>query len=217
MPSDAILHFVTMLWEPNERSKSFSRGFDERYVENLFRAVQRNLTLPFRFVCFTDRPRKFIKGIEQEAITSADVPWFGCLTERFRLNVPMITTGLDIIITGNIDALGKHCLTADKIAAPRTLYEPSKMCSGCLLVPQGNRWIYDDWAADGSQVNDLKWLRQHVTDFEWIDDLFPRQVIYYRWMMMHNAKQLGDARMVFFAGSPKPHELPNDWVRRNWY
>lgn len=52
-----VITVATLLWDANRHSQPFSSIYDEHWVERLYRGVARNLTQPFRFVCYVDRER----------------------------------------------------------------------------------------------------------------------------------------------------------------
>ena len=204
-----MLHIVTCLWEPNKHSQEFSRCYDETWVEKLYRGFSRNLTVPYRFVCFTDEQRTFKENIGQELIAS-DLIDYGCFTEPYKLNQPMILVGLDTLIVRNIDHFAEYCLSADKIALPRDPYKKERSINGVALVPQGQRKIFDDWRGE----NDMEWLRKF--DWEPIDDKWPGQVLS---LKAHRLRDIGmgDARIVYMHGRPKQNELGHiPWVKENW-
>ena len=86
--------------------------YGSQFVNKLFKAVTRNLTLPFRFVCFTDDPTGLDDGIESFPIPEIDLDpperYLGwrklCL---FRDDLPLegqcLFLDLDILITGSLD------------------------------------------------------------------------------------------------------------------
>lgn len=203
-----MLHVATALWDANRHSLDFSQCYDESWVEKLHAGFRRHLSWPFRFVVFTDRYRHFSSGIDQERLLAAE-PDYGSFTEPYRLNMPMILTGLDTVITGNIDHLAAHCVIADRVALPRDPFAPARACNGVALVPAGRRQIFDDWRGE----NDMEWMRAQPHRF--IDDLFPGQVVSYKGHVRQAG--LGDARIVYFHGQEKPHQLQGlDWLDRNW-
>lgn len=204
-----MITVATLLWSPNENSFSFSRMYDESWVEKLYRGFARNLTLPFRFVCFTDRDRTFAEPIQQERIRGR-LDYSACI-EPYRLGVPMILVGLDTVVTGNCDHLAMYCLEAKRLAVPRDPYRPSVVCNGVGLVPAGHASIATEH--DG-KTNDMDWIRAHRPAV--LDDLFPGQVVSYK---VHvKGRKLGDARIVYFHGEAKPHQeyATQPWIREHW-
>ncbi|MCL1892168.1 MAG: glycosyltransferase [Alphaproteobacteria bacterium] len=119
------LNVVCMAWLREDGTKKFS----EEYVNRLYRMVQKNLTLPHRFVCFTDYPDKFDDGIETFPVPKVRFPK-GC-PERGWKKLGLLLSGkvedlkgtalfldLDTVIVDNIDDLfkvpGKFLIARDK-------------------------------------------------------------------------------------------------------
>jgi hypothetical protein len=204
-----MLNVVTCLWQPNAASFAFSRCYDESWVEKLYRGALRNLTVPFRFVLFTDRIRDGLPvQIRQDPLKRRPID-YGSFTEPYGLGEPMILMGLDTVITGNIDHLAHYCATADVIALPRDPYAPCRACNGVALVPRGQQGVYERWQGE----NDMEWLREQRHVF--IDDLFPESVVSFKGSVRDRG--LRDARIVYFHGLPKMQEMTElPWVAEHW-
>jgi hypothetical protein len=204
-----MLTVATLFWQPNAASRDFSRCYDETWVEKLYRGFRRNLTVPFRFVCFVDRLYTFGEpDIEQHALRDPKPSYATCI-EPYRLGVPMILVGLDTIVTGNIDHLAEYCLTADRFALPRDPYRPIIACNGVALVPTGHRKV----ATLHRGENDMEWVRKFP--HRYIDDLFPGHVQSYKGSVKKSG--IGDTRIVYFHGQEKPHQLPQvRWIKEHW-
>lgn len=209
-----MLHVVTCLWDANRHSMPFS-VYDESWVIKLHAGVGRHLTKPFRFVCFTERERKFPAGIGQERLSSCE-PDYGFFVEPYRLNEPMILMGLDTIICGNIDHIAKYALNSTPdapIALPRDPCAPHRACNGVALVPGGKRHIYDAWRGE----NDMEWMRRYPHVFT--DDIFPGEIK--SWKCHVRALGPCGVRICYFHGAEKvPELLPlpwfGDWAAANW-
>lgn len=198
---------ATLLWEPTGNSYSFSRCYTEEWVERLYDGFARNLSKPFEFVCYVDRTREFKRPITQHVL-KAPISYGSCI-EPYQLNEPMILVGLDTVVTGNIDPLYDYCLTGEKILLPRDPFFPEKACNGVALVPAGNRKVFDDWNGQ----NDMEWMR--AWPHELIETRFPGWVESYKGRVKQHG--LGDARIVYFHGKEKPHELPEcEWIGQHW-
>lgn len=203
-----MITIATLLWDANKESYPFSRMYDESWVTRLYDGFARNLSIPFRFVLFTDWYRYLPPEITQHRMTSQQ-PSYGDCIEPYRLNLPMILVGLDTVITGPVNHLAEYCMVADKIALPRDPNQPEVCCNGVALVPAGQRAVYDDWRGE----NDMAWLRARPHAF--IDDLFPGQVVSYKGHVKKHG--LGDARIVYFHGDEKPHQLAREpWILKHW-
>ena len=205
-----MLTVAAMLWDANEKSQRFSRCYNDEWVTRLYNGFDRNLTPPWRFVLFTDRIRELGPNIKQEIIRSP-VPDYSCGIEPYRYGVPMILVGLDTVIVGNIDHLASYCLERDTIALPRDPYNKDRACNGVALIPKGQQYVYRNWSGE----NDMDWMRQQKHAF--IDDLFPGQVISYKGDIQKMDNKLPDnARIVYFHGDDKPHELNLPWIKEHW-
>lgn len=207
-----MLTVVSLLWDSNEKSQRFSKCYDESWVERLYTGFAENLTIPWRFVLFTDRLRDLNPHIKQEMIR-AKTPDYSTCIEPFRYGVPMILVGLDTVITGSIDHLGAYCLMHDTLALPKDPYDKTRSCNGVCLIPQGHQYVYRNWQGQ----NDMEWLR--LQKHAYIDDLFPGQVLSYKGdIQKKNNNELPDnARIVYFHGDDKPHELTElPWIKRHW-
>lgn len=204
-----MLTICTLLWDANRLSKDFSRIYDETWVEMLYRGFARNLTAPFRFALYTDREREFTAPVEQIVEPGLGQGGYGDCIRPYGLGVPMILVGLDTVVTGNCDALADYCLTANRFALPRDPYHPNIACNGVALVPAGHQLI--GLAHEGE--NDMSWCR--AFPHRYIDDIFKGEVVSFKGSVKKNG--LGNAKIVFFHGQEKPHQLTNiPWISEHW-
>ncbi len=214
----SAITIATLLWDANEESFSFSRCYDERWVEKLYRGFARNLSAPFRFICFTDIDREFTEEAIVQHRIEADPPGYAACIEPYRLGVPMILCGLDTVVVGNCDQLAAHALASDRIAVPRDPFYPDQVCNGVALVPGGHAEIFHRHRRAGGRGNDMDWIRAmaRAGEVDVIDDLFPGQVVSYKGQVKDYG--LGEARIVYFHGKLKPHELVSHapWIAENW-
>lgn len=203
----------TCLWDANDASKPFSRCYDETWANRLYAGFKRNLTVPFRFVVWTDRERQFAPGIEQRRLSQAE-PHYGACIEPFQTDEAQIFCGLDTVIVGNCDHFAEYCLTASKPAIPRDPYNGVSgwaRTNAVVLAPRGCKAaLYDGWAGE----NDMDWI--NTRDTALIEDLFPRQIVSFKgrvqWIGVED-----ETRIVYFHGSRKPWELTRlDWIKEHW-
>ncbi len=122
----------------------------------------------------------------------------------------MILCGLDTVVVGNIDHLADYCLNEKVLALPE---DPNhrgtgRVCNGVSLIPGGYQCIYRNWNGE----NDMAHLQnqRHIL----IDGLFPGAVVYYKCDVKRNG--LGDARIVYFHGDQKPHEIDDPFIKEHW-
>lgn len=205
-----MLIVSTLIWEPNEASRDFSRVYDESWVVRLCNGVARHLTEEFRFVLFTDRTRDLPGCIEQRQI-GAEKPDYGTCIEPYALSAegPMILVGLDTLFVGNIDHLARSARERMDLGLPRDPYNPAQACNGVGLVPQGMERI----ASEHRGENDMEWVRRFPHSM--LDYEFPGQVV--SWKGHVEKRGLGDARVIYFHGKRKMHELgDHPIIREHW-
>lgn len=202
-----VLTVATLWWDANPDSKSFSRIYDASWVEKLYRGFARNLTRPFRFVCYTERQRPAYPGIHY-VVNLPEHPTYSDCIAPYEIDGPMILVGLDTVICGNIDHLADWCETADRIALPRDPYKPSRACNGVALIPPGWTRI----ASDPRAADDMTHVRQYPHHF--IDDLWPAQVV--SWKGHVEKHGCREARIIYFHGDRKPHQLGHEVIREHW-
>lgn len=196
-----MITVATLLWDANPTSFAFSRQYTEDWVERLYRGFARNLTRPFRFVCYSEKPRTFAEPIVCIPTLPAK-PTYGDCIKPYELGAPMILVGLDTVVTGNIDHLADWCLAAPRIALPRDPYNLQQACNGVALVPEGWQCIAQEHAGE----NDMEWLRTFPHDLT--DELFPGQIQSFKGAVRDRG--IGDTRICYFHGAEKPHQLPAD-------
>ena len=202
------LAICTLLWDSNKDSFAFSSMYDESWVEKLYRGFARNCTLPFEFICWSEKDRTYSEPITQMRITSPNPTYADCI-EPYRLNRPMILVGLDTVVTGNIDHLARYCLESPMMAVPRDPFFPETVCNGVALVPENQDWVWKNHKGE----NDMDWIRS-LSRKDVIDNLFPGHVVSYKGHVMFEG--VGDARIVYFHGKQKPHQLNEPWIQEHW-
>ena len=88
--------------------------FGPEYVNRLYKMVEKNLTIPHRFVCFTDKPEGIDAGVEIRPLPELnddglpEKAWekLGLFTDKLAdLEGQALFLDLDIVIMRNIDAL----------------------------------------------------------------------------------------------------------------
>lgn len=213
-----MITIATMFWDANENSQSFSLCYDESWVDKLYRGFKRNLTQPFRFICWVDRERTFEEtAIEQRLLVSPRPLDYGACLEPYAMNEPMIIVGLDTLVTGNCDHLADYCFTHQRLAVPRDPIFTETVCNGVALVPAG--WSHI-WRERQPRINDMERIREMFSrgEIDTLDTLFPGQVKSYRCEVKEKNRdcldntpgELGDARLVYFHGRDKMHEMEDD-------
>ena len=111
--SSGPVNIVTLKW---------GTRYGAEYVNRLFAAVSRNLSRPFRFICFTDDKAGLTDKITIFPIPEVDLPprWINtgwrklCLFQKgLPINGSSLFLDLDIVVTGSLDDF--FSFTPDKI------------------------------------------------------------------------------------------------------
>ena len=218
--------------------------YSAEYVNKLYNAVQRHVTIPHNFICYTEDP----EGVECETRDFIiDLPywWYiiGLTNPAHNHSNKTIYMDLDTVITGNID----HIISLDVPFA--TISD--------FFSPTGLQTAYIMWDKEvGKKIWDFFTLKYTEQDYKnlgcWgtggtnefleecfgvqrlnrnaragvegvsvnrLQEHFPEQCVSYKAQIVrHNWKNLPEAvRMVFFHGNPPPHQVKHlEWMKDNW-
>lgn len=191
--------------------------FSPEWVDRLYRGIKRNTTRPFNFVCFVDRDYEFKEPVQSIKLKLPYRNMFSLL-EPFSEDLGhVVFMGLDTIITGNIDSL------MDYRGPFAMLKDPwfDRPCSGVMMFPyspeiwKGFVEHHQQAAKDATMFgfpSDMIYLQKvpHVL----MDDT---GIYSYKAHIRDNPKLLENAKIVYFHGKEKPHELAGlDWVKKHW-
>lgn len=197
--------------------------FDERYVINLKAMLERNLTVPFDFVCLTDFSR--IDGCDIIPLKNYNLfSWWSKL-ELFRKGLfkgveRVIYFDLDTIILSNID---------DIVNLEKPFYglrpwnkanfSKGNLASGIMSWKPGDYHFLYDWTGKSlnSFRNDQEYisglLRHHNFEYSFLQDEIEGIYSYKR--QARTGLPIG-ARIICFHGRPRVHEVKDPWVRKVW-
>ena len=199
-----------------ENVPEHSKGiFDEEWVDRLYRGVKRNTTREFRFVCYSDKEYNFREPVERKELRLPHRNMFSLL-EPFRSDERTIFMGLDTIITGNIDFL----FDMEGFWMLRDPYFPERDCSGVMVFdPQPELWEFIE--ENHERLASENKMFGHPSDMIFLDKVKHKTINgpefgIYSYKVHARAGLPNDARIVYFHGKEKPHELDEDWVREHW-
>ena len=214
------------------------------YVNRLYRAVQRNITTPFKFHCFTENSQ----GIDT-AIKIHDLPYQGIESWWNKLYLfsdeidilqgeQIFYIDLDTVIVNNIDDIVSY--RSDKIIVLRDFLKgiavtAGDMGSGLMSWRHGDydhiwkRFIKNPQSAIDSvrPFGDQHWIDKCVADREYWQDLFLDRVVSFK---VHCRDGLPDrASIICYHGKPSIPEsatfrgkiwkfdfTPQQWVLDYW-
>jgi hypothetical protein len=218
------------------------RGMGARYVNALFRGCARHLTVPFRFVCFTDNARDLEPGIDVRAVPPGLEGWYNKLAlfkpNAFEPGERALFFDLDTIVLGNIDDVAAYDGRLAMLGDPRP---SSRLGSGIMAWRAGEYdFIWHKWVLSGYPKRlsgDQAWIAEMVPDAVRLQEIFPgrlwsfkiectggtrptKTLFQERWKSL-KATYLDlpyprGASIVYFHGRPKPDNCRSKWVREAW-
>ena len=202
--------------------------YGPEYVNRLFASITRNITPPFRFLCFTDDDTNLVEGIEIHPLPSITLPEAVAWTPWRKLCVwqkPLagITQGdilfldVDLVITGSLDDFfsykpGEYCVIENWTQKGQHIGNTS-----VFRVPIGR---YTEIFSRFDNHPDAI-LRAHRIEQQYISAHIPEQKFWpsswcrsfkhellprfpFNWWQ--EASLPKDARIVAFTGHPDPDE-----------
>lgn len=205
-----MLTVCSLLWDANDKSEKFSLAYTDDWAVKLFNGFRRHLTIPHRCVLFTDRRRNLPDFIEQKVWPDLGKRGYADCVTPYSMNVPMILVGLDTLIIGNIDKMGRWCLeNPGKLALPKHPYRDFSI-NGVQLWGGHDIRIFRDWNGE----NDMDWMRgfEHVR----IESLWANAVCSWKAHCFNGVPPKG-TRIVYFHGDRKFPKLRKEpLIRAHW-
>lgn len=190
--------------------------YGPEYVDALYRGVRRHFDGELRFVCLVDQEYGFSEPVESVKLLEPKSGWL-TLLEAFRPDLGMdrrLVLGLDTVITGDLTEIAEW---DGELCMPRDPFTPELLCNGALIADAGaSDWLWalyqqqkDHWPSHwevAGKPSEMAFLRHHCPSYCNVTDVeFPGQVVSYKAHWLQG--DCPDARIVYFHGHPKPHDL----------
>lgn len=213
------------------------------YVTKLKNMVHRHMYIPHRFVVLTDNQRVYdtvnnSKNCKAIKLEYGYEGWWS-LMEIFRIKGPVVFTGLDTVIAGEIDTLGIMALECPE----NQIYmldafsnRRAKSRWGIENTPD-RRWASGIMVWNGSHDYILKNFdyEKHPKEYEFEQRYTATQILenpdvklesvqdHYEGVRSykHECKDMKelpvDSKFILFHGLPRPHEVNHlKWMQENW-
>jgi hypothetical protein len=215
------------------------------YVNKLYNMIERHLTVPHRFVCFTDDTSHLNPKIECRILPSNQriQGWWWkpyiFKVDHFPLGDTNLFFDLDMVIVGNIDNLANYLPSEfvgleDVSRVFKTV--PQKLGSAVLKWPSGKfSDICDDLYNDPTITTRFPGDQDYIwKKYQGTIKFFPRDwIVSYKWEVRNrmelvrvNGRQVfkdvrdvelhKDTAVLAFHGSPDPHEVKDPVIINNW-
>lgn len=224
----------------------FGTKYSARYVNTLYTMVERNLTMPHKFICYTEDPTGVDKHIETRplpAMRNVSGWWFKPMffDPSLGLDGTILFLDLDIIIFKNINHLFEYRPGTFLIIRDFNRYllkQHKKFNSSVFRLQAGQHsHVYQEFKQRPQQVmsrfmGDQDWLYHKIKDnFDYWPDEWIQS---YKWEMRRRAPLdkapkgerdfvsqgdpniLNDTAIAVFHGDPCPHYCKDDWVKEHW-
>ena len=210
------------------------------YLRNLYNMVERNLTVPYRFVCFTDstvlhKQKEFRgKDIEFRQFKRHDFEgWFNKLqlfSPESKLEGDTLYMDLDVVIMKNIDELAtigesKNFVGMNDFNTSSGLFNSSIM----RFNNQYHSIIWKEYLKRKTEFNNAHGdqdiisaiIKSHEDTIAFPDSWTQS----YKWLNRKGERyhidkmtyeQDPNAKVCVFHGNPNPDESPQEWVKELW-
>ena len=202
--------------------------YNADYVNKLYRGFKRNCSREFRFVCFTDDANGLDENIEPRKLIEDWKGWWGkasIFSRDHQIAGLKFFIDLDMVITGSLDDLldfkGKFALLRTDELYCETLNKQGYNSSILLWRDDYFEPIYTCLKACYHELAKYiyrfdYWLEMMVQNAEFVQELFPGQVLDYTAECQDDQLQDG-TRIVAFPRDPKPHEVTHKaWMQLHW-
>jgi hypothetical protein len=199
------------------------------YVDALWKAVRKNLSIPHRFVCFTDNMPRY--GLHPYHVRKAPHPDLKGWMNKIALFKPgvfaegerVLYLDLDTVITGSLDDIASY---AGEFAMLSDFTMPHLKASGVMAWRGGfGARIWESYEAagfpevvrfagvDDHPGGDGAWVMGQAPRADVLQDLYPGQVASYK---VSGGVLAPQTRICAFHGRPRPHQITNGWVPPLW-
>ena len=237
-----MITVVTALFDGNSFGIPHTTDvYNASWVDKLYRGLKRNTSVPFELVCLVDKDYPFEEPIVPVGFLSGNntVGGWSILLEMYRPDLSRdwrITIGLDTIITGNVDCY----LEPDKdFAMVNDPMHKNEVCNALTWCsPNSAQIIWDVWTREKQWViehcrlplQEYKGGRVTWTPSEMIllrklfntknpvpiIDNIHKGIYSYKCHILKYPNLLQSARIVYFHGVPKPHEISDQELLKHW-
>ena len=202
--------------------------YGKEYVEKLYDAVSRNLTIPFTFHCITDEQNLSTpfpgRNIFKILTPTTEKGWWQKVNlfkeGMFPAESRVFYLDLDVVITGSLDELVKS--EGDIVMIEN--FGPNKKhaahnSSAMLWTPSDlTQVIFNAFSHKVTEElhGDQCWIWRVMDSF--IRDFSPEFADSYKYRQREEWRRnkTGLAPIIVFHGNPKPHQCNDDWIQKHW-
>ena len=215
----------------------YGSKYKPEYVQNLYNMVERNLTIPYEFYCFTDHVNLFdqVYGkIHYKPLPRYDMQGWWNKLQLFHpesgLEGVNLYFDLDVIILKNIDCFANW--QDDNTFGITNDFTGEEGFNSSIMKwnnINASTIIWKNYFKDRPKWRKVNGDQDVITDLiknQSILKPFPNEWTFsYKWYSrtkprFHKTEwtfeQDPDAKVAVFHGKPDPHESKQDWVKKHW-
>lgn len=201
-----------------------------RYINNLYRGVERFAEEEFRFVCFTNEIMQLDSNIEVRRFPI--VTHHGVLPRLYMFSEAsglfghqVLCLDIDIVIVGSL----KDIMAYRGDFCTRLKFRPSRevKLDGDVMSFKACKETEDKfWIPFVQNINEVTkrtrgreryWVREVTRNKADVwDSLTPGQIVSYKNHVKRSRKIPTNARIVSCHGVPRPHEIRDNWIKDYW-
>lgn len=240
------LRIIATLFRPTDAVPEWSQVYSPAYADRFARNAMQFAPAGSEVVIVTNYdPSEFSAGQRIVALIGREDGWAN-LMEMFRPDavshgLPCLLVGLDTVFVGPLVHLAQK-IEAHGIIVVDDPMEPGQLSNAVVgVMPRGAAAIWNLWCSldpDCRYTNpddqlfgkfsEMKWMRRNLPGIvgsnpggriqRW-GQLAPGAVLSYKKNLQGGGNPGSSARIVYFHGEPKPHQLAADgipWVRDLW-
>ena len=220
--------------------------YSAEYVNVLYSMVERNISPPFKFICFTEDPNNLRSEVEVRNLPNGLHGWWykpWLFSKDTLLEGTILYIDLDVVISGSLDKLfdyspGDWCTIRDFTRSMRPDWK--KYNSSVIRFEAGQlEYIWQNFKADKdnlmkryfgdqdylfavSQENNPAvlfpddWIQSWKWEVRKSKDLTPGPRGQRTLAKIENVKPGAECSICVFHGDPNPHNCLDPWVVDNW-
>ncbi len=227
------IDIICFYWQGKEGSGWEDTDLAHKYINNLYKGVSENLSIPFRFFCYHK------EGLEIENVNPAitlvpftspnwrgNIPKMKAFDSNNDLGERAVILDLDLLITGNLDDIFSY----DGQFMTRAGFKNENKSGGDIVffktkmkfpfwnhVLNEHKLITQCRGSERAIYRGFFHRRLKGKKIDLIQDIYPDQVYSYKRDVGCNGEVPENCRILSCHGhSVRPHQIETDWIKDYW-
>jgi hypothetical protein len=226
-----VNRIAMVLFKPPGNLPAYSSGFSPAYADRVARNIYRHAGSRTEVVVLTDYPADdFTEGQTLLPFQHPERGWCS-LMELFRPDVVRggaLLIGLDTVFVGGLDRVWNAIREHGYIACGGRTNLPDAFSNSVVGIDAKHAAaVWEDWChrRTADLPNKRYWLYGAFSEMFWLRDrhpsnaywqkVLPGRVVSYK-QHLDRMRPGDDVAICYFHGEPKPHNLADEWIKREW-